>query len=675
VEKYQEKYTFQPRVSRFASSTVINAMSGGSGGNNSNSNKNSEAFFERMHKTPKVKRAAFVEEKKPERKLRQDELQAMVERLNGTNLQRYVARKEQRRADMDATFMDRSSICHQFQPRRTRDLARRAREKSASEIFDVLLMSVEHWQRTQKGAETDGEDCGGEQQQQQQQQPGEGEGEGEPNSPPGQRMRRDSAAEQQRLDEEALLFRRNLQQIGQQVHDEIHDSVMEIEKDLFHPLHGTANGEGENKSSYESAAAEVHDPVADFANTSALRIDAPVVTEHTLLDTVNAQPRFLQPLYLAEAIEIIIRDARPAMLSREDFIDRVEVLIASGVGPPINAILIAPQRAPRYKHSKEMEVDQHVRPPTLAASKANTRMAAARMKAHSSVVDPMKYSRDREAKLARLKRFQEQKEMEECTFQPVIKTDQSWNHARRSHDKHYHEVLYKPPKLVSKPAPFSRDTVMRPTTASISHRASEEYKARVQARAEAEREQRISMDTKLDAMEAHVIERPLEFLYVDNPLRASSPSGSSSSSSSSSNGKQKKALSNGGARGDFDEKIAGVTRQHDKEYSVANQHSSSHMPLYRSDPQHAGANAKALGKAEKAMSASRKHVSDDFEQMLAEVEGKIPRDIKAAFQVQGGGEGDNNGSGGNHGATVNSSMQSSTSSGGSGYLARHEARR
>ena len=56
----------------------------------------------------------------------------------------------------------------------------------------------------------------------------------------------------------------------------------------------------------------------------------------------------------------MIREARPEALSRTEFIHRMEVLIQSGVGPPINAILIAPQRPVRYKHSDDIEVETHV---------------------------------------------------------------------------------------------------------------------------------------------------------------------------------------------------------------------------------------------------------------------------------------------------------------------------
>ena len=116
IDKHQEKYTFKPKISRFTNSTIFKKLK-------------PDEFFDKMHKTQKRK---VYEEKKPEaKKLNKLEVDEMVKRLNGTNLQRYVDRKAQRKADMDTTLLDRSSICHRFQPRKTRDLTRKAREISS----------------------------------------------------------------------------------------------------------------------------------------------------------------------------------------------------------------------------------------------------------------------------------------------------------------------------------------------------------------------------------------------------------------------------------------------------------------------------------------------------------------------------------------------------------------
>lgn len=580
TEKYQEKYSFRPKISRFTNSTVFKKLL-------------PNEFFDKMYRTQKRKE---IVEKKPEsRKLKEFEVDAMVLRLSGTNLQRYVDRKAERKAAMDTTILDRSSICHRFQPRKTRDLTKKARETSSSEIFDVLLMSVEHYHHTKTHAQEDIEE--------------------KLEAMPDERERRHS---------DTSKYHNSLEQRLDKVKAENHETIMEIENDLFGPEDGE-DGEGHENAQSDNKKSPRHDSVSDFAPSSELKgykhADEGI---GQLLDTVHAQPRFLQPLALAEAIEIVIRDARPHRISREDFIDRVEVLINSGVGPPINTILIAPQRPLRYKHSKEIEVDRHVKPPTLVASKASTRMAANRTRANIS--DPMKYAKDKSEKLEKLRKFHEKKEMEGCTFQPSIKTDDSWNVAKKSHDRHYHDVVYKPPKYVSKPALFKRDTVMRPTTSSIKHRASDDQLNRIKARASREHDERQAIDHVMDEEEVHEIHRPMEFIYVDSP-----PPGAKKT--------HQKQMS------DYEEKLAKVKEQHDREYSQTNAHSAAHMPVFRS---HAGHTAEDVDEAAKL--TERKHVADDFEKLLVEVEGKIREAVD-----------------------VGASTQSTSTASSSGYLARHEA--
>lgn len=597
VEKHQEKYSFRPKISRFTNSTIFKKLK-------------PDEFFDKMHKSQKRK---MYEEKKPEaKKLNRFEVDEMVKRLNGTNLQRYVDRKAQRKADMDTTLLDRSSICHRFQPRKTRDLTRKAREISTSEIFDVLLMSVEHWHRNKTHAQEEMEE--------------------KLEAMPDERERRHS---------ESAAFHKSVERNLEKVRAENHETIMEIEQDLF----GAEDGDGDDGRRQQSAQsdhkkANRHDSLSDFAPSSELKGYEQAEGEDQFLDTLHAQPRFLQPLALAEAIEIVIRDARPHRLSREDFIDRVEILIKSGQGPPINAILIAPQRPSRFKHSKEMEVDRHVKPPTLAANKKSTQMVANRTR--GNIVDPMKYARDKDDKLQKLREFHEKKEMEGCTFQPSIKTDNSWNAAKKTHDRHYHEIIYKPQRVVSKPVLFKRDSVMKPTTASIKHRASDEQLNRVKENSAREHEQREVIDHVLDEMEGHEVRRhSMEFIYVDSP-----PPGARKAAAADTAG--------GRCLSDHEAKREKVKAQHDKEYSDQNAHSAAHVPVFHT---HAGHEKEDIQEA--VEHSEKKHNTDEFERILAEVEGKIPKEIKEAVEASS--------------VSFQSTASTASSSGGGGYLARHEA--
>ena len=194
--------------------------------------------------------------------------------------------------------------------------------------------------------------------------------------------------EQQRRASDSLHLHKALEDRLAQTRQENHATIKELEKDLFgsSPAQDTPTGGGRRRcytspalyaeprrESYSAFLGRVRSRGAkkqleDFVEHSwacALCPDEP------LLDTVHAQPRFLRPLALAQAMEIVMREARPEMLNREEFIDRVEVMIQSGVGPPINSILMAPRKPNRYKKTEEIEVEQHVKEPDMPSKKVS----------------------------------------------------------------------------------------------------------------------------------------------------------------------------------------------------------------------------------------------------------------------------------------------------------------
>merc|ERR1711871_285555 len=128
----------------------------------------------------------------------------------------------------------------------------------------------------------------------------------------------------------------------------------------------------------------------------------------------------------------------------------------------------------------------------------------------------------------------------------------------------------------------------------------------------------------MDEMQEHQIHREMEFIYVDSPPPAA-----------------KKNIEMGPS--DYERMVAKVQKQHDQEFSSTNTHSASHMPMFRSHEDHIVEEVQEAAKL-----SERKHVADDFEKVLAEVEGKIKD-------------------------AVDMSSAQSTSTTSSGYLARHEA--
>ena len=353
----------------------------------------------------------------------------------------------------------------------------------------------------------------------------------------------------------------------------------------------------------------------------------------SLLDTVHAQPRFLKPAALGEAMEIVMREARPEMLSREEFIDRVEVLIQSGVGPPINSILMAPRKPNRYKKTEEMEVEEHVKAPHMPSKKMSEQYSSKRPEHHKAITDPMRYSREQGLRKERMRQMRNEMELKECTFQPTLHTEESWEVAKKGHDKTYGSVVYQRTGRISKPALFKRETIMRPTASSKSHKATEEQVARIKAQDDKEHEH--------DTTTKHIV-----YEYIEETRE-----------------REPKAVKNEESLSEFDRKRLEIKKQHDKEYGENNAHSAAHVPVFRSHKD------KAVEEAhEAAVKAEHVHVSDSFEKKLAETEAKIREDLAHEPDLNVSSDASSVTSSNTY--TSKTSVRSSMSKM-SGYLARH----
>jgi hypothetical protein len=85
-----------------------------------------------------------------------------------------------------------------------------------------------------------------------------------------------------------------------------------------------------------------------------------------MLDTMLAIPEMLQPKALVDAVAMVMHASKPHHLSRTDFIECFEVLMASGITAPLNALLAAPAPRPRARGAAYKEALE-CHPPRLHA--------------------------------------------------------------------------------------------------------------------------------------------------------------------------------------------------------------------------------------------------------------------------------------------------------------------
>ena len=359
AEKHSKHYSFSPKLSAYGENVQIET--------------NQEEFCARLHKTPtraspigEVVKCAVIDTKTEER---------LVKRMFEDYPKKTRAAVEQRRLTLRNSQRTASSICHEDQPVRMADLTCHKREKSLSEIFDVLLLSAAYWH------------------------------------------------------------------------------------------HSQAQNQDESNQSEALNARE-------SSTIQAMHSDDETSASEQLLDTLHAQTQFLEPKDLCDAMEIVMRDARPARLTRAAFIHRCETMIKSGTGPPINAILLAPQRQTRNKSSDDLQADE-LRAPHLAARRMSERMNSRRgfTSSYRQGYDPKKYVREQAAKREMLAQRAACEESKHCTFAPDIQTAYTWKDKVHQHDRRESKdvvISRQSSKTVVKP--FKR-TVHSPTASSLFHRS------------------------------------------------------------------------------------------------------------------------------------------------------------------------------------------------------------
>ena len=395
ADKHMPNYTFSPKLSSGAASIQIEATQ--------------ELFCARLHNTPKRIDSTPPDKHTPSPKrvvIDPHTEEQMVKRMSKLWPRRDLQAREGQQRELESALRSRTSLCHDNKPCFTNDFSRLAREKSLSEIFDVLLLSAAF----------------------------------------SREMQAHEQEQQENLDNVVSPETRRRRRVS------------------VHKLHTAVEAHLQEEV--------IKNAFTIDALTAAAKHDHLEATSgEVLLDTMHAQTRFLEPKNLRDALEIMIVDARPAVLPRAEFINRCEVLIKSGVAPPINAILIAPQRPTRFKHTDEMIADQHVRPPLLEAKQVNNRMNNGRKGRYRQGYDPMKYAREKAMKAELMAKHAASEEVKECTFAPEIHTAYTWKRNRNDCRGYKDVVIARQSKrLLSKP--FTRPTVESPTAASILSRSS-----------------------------------------------------------------------------------------------------------------------------------------------------------------------------------------------------------
>jgi hypothetical protein len=84
-----------------------------------------------------------------------------------------------------------------------------------------------------------------------------------------------------------------------------------------------------------------------------------------LLDTMLAVPDMLQPKALAEAVAMVMHASKPHQLTQMDFIECFEVLMSSGITPPLNSLLATPPSKRGAVPRTADEEARQCRPPRL----------------------------------------------------------------------------------------------------------------------------------------------------------------------------------------------------------------------------------------------------------------------------------------------------------------------
>lgn len=150
-------------------------------------------------------------------------------------------------------------------------------------------------------------------------------------------------------------------------------------------------------------------------------------SKEKLLDTSLAMSHLLYPQSLADAVEDLLQAVRPAMLSREEFMQCLETLLKAGTYPPLNAFFLSSKVSHEDKHlgSTELEFELHCRPCPELASKNRTEKILSKKQELLNVPLSQRlhnYGRVYQQKVVERRKEKEDKEKDECTFQPIIHT-------------------------------------------------------------------------------------------------------------------------------------------------------------------------------------------------------------------------------------------------------------
>ncbi|CAE7577872.1 unnamed protein product, partial [Symbiodinium microadriaticum] len=80
-----------------------------------------------------------------------------------------------------------------------------------------------------------------------------------------------------------------------------------------------------------------------------------------LLDTSEANAELLRPEVLRGVVAMVLETCRPSLISQDEFVECFEVLIESGLAPPLNMILNRPESARRTKRQLSSEEREFVK--------------------------------------------------------------------------------------------------------------------------------------------------------------------------------------------------------------------------------------------------------------------------------------------------------------------------
>ena len=532
-DKYEPKYSFQPAISPKAISCSRYSKSASGRADNSE-------FWKRLHETPTHSPNPYPKkepttEKSVEKKIDAKEIDELVKRMT----EKYplaAQRKITQQKAMIEKSMDQSMLCHQFQPHRTKDLSRLKREQSLSEIFDVLMLSAEYTRESQLTEQ-------------------------KPPTTKDQMKRNKSATD---------LFNKMANEHLEEVTTENRSTVHRVEAFL--------GATGSVESPIQKTAEDRDHSMTMNEHLDTTRADV----ADNLLDTTLTQTRFLEPKDLSDAIEIVVSASRPRALSREEFINRCELLILSGVGPPISSILIAPQRNTRSKHSSDIEADKHVRDPLIRAKKRNDKLTQSKKNAGYSdpSYDPAKYSRDAAIRKELLQRHVDAEEVKECTFQPQIHTSDSFKGYKKNAGKSYKDIIISRQSKITHAkttvtVPFRRASIIQNTAESEHHIASVELIEKVKHQHEEEKKHLPDAHFEVEAGEEFSSQTPSPQKKFSYALGRPKPHDSMKLGTSHQTTDKSAPLLP--SEFEFDTRRKSVHDLHDKEWSDSNAHSMSHV--------------------------------------------------------------------------------------------------